>query len=262
MQAIKSENGDSFGRAALDLDAVLDSHKFRRGCISVGGIVSQSAGGHLRTDLKVEIPYFGVVEGQAERAARDYSSIIAPQSAIRAWLDYQLTNLDRNVLRKSEQMHVASFALASTGSDVGLPFAFIGGQLRTVTEVTSLAMRFSKFYVPITWRYESWPEVIGYNLLRPEYFEASMAEEVVVLAAGSDRFIPEDKAKQLKKEGGGILNREEIFQTWNESRTFIEHIEKVWGSESSFSLMLHPIFSTNIASLAGERWVVCISRAS
>lgn len=260
LRPIKSGDGDSFGRAALDLDTLLDSNRLSRSFVSVGGIVSSSRGRGLRSQGGVEIPYVGVVEGQTERAARDFSISTAPESAITAWLRDQIQNLNLEILRKSEQMTIAAFCYAATGLDSGIPFAFNCGIIKTVTGITELAKRLQGIMVPVSWRYDTWPEIMGYNVLRPDYFEAELAEEVVVLSAGSDRLLEEDQARSYSKSGGGKLDRQEVFKRWKNGHAFLELIERVWGGECNVSLCRRPIFSTQIASLAGDRWVVSFDR--
>lgn len=260
LRPIKSDDGDSFGRAALDVDALLDSKRPSRGFISVGGIVSPSRGRGLRSEGTVDIPYVGVVEGRTERAARDFSVSIAPKRAVMAWLHDQIRDLNMEVLRKSEQMTISAFCLAATGTDSGIPFAFNCGEIKTVTAIADLAQRLQRIMVPVSWRYDAWPEIMGYNVLRPDYFEAELAEDVVVLAAGSDRLLEEDQAKLFRKSGGGKLDREKVLRSWKEGRAFIELIERVWGRECNIMLALRPIFSTQIASLAGDRWIISFDR--
>lgn len=260
MRTVRSGNGDAFGRASLDIDAILAGRYKSRGFVSVGGIVSTFRGTGLRAKTGVEIPFYGVVEGQTERAARDVLSSVAPDTVIDEWVDEQLSIIDLNVLRKSETMSIGSFAFSATKKDAGLPFAFNSGSVKTVSEISEIASRVSRLSLPVNWRYDSWLDSIGYNSLSPEYFEAPLAEDVIVLAGGSERLLDEDKARELKKHGGGSMEREELLERWGDVRQLIELLESVWGAEAELRLTTRQIFSTNIASLSGERWVICVER--
>jgi hypothetical protein len=259
MQPVVSENGDSFGRAALDIDSVLEHRSSPMGFVSVGGIVSSGAVGEPKVGAGVTIPFFGVLEGKVERAARDMASVSAPPAVILAWLEDQLNNVDRSVLKMSQQMTVASFAQLAIGSDAGLPFAFNRGEMRSSKSLFDLARSMGGLSLPLEWRYENWPEMIGYDQLRSEYFEASLRDEVVVLSMGSNRLIDEEVARVLRKNGGGSISREGVVNRWRPARAFVSLIEKAWGKKADFNVSQQPIFKTRIASLSGSRWVLNVS---
>lgn len=258
MRPLRSSDGDAFGRAALDIDAILKNSTDSRAFVSVGGVVSRLGRSEIKGKTNVEIPYFGVVEGKPERAARDVFSNIVPQEVVCEWLKEQLKDIDKRLLRKSEIMSIASFAYSVTNEDSSLPFAFQKGNGITTSQLSLLGSRISRFSLPVSWRYDTWLELIGYNTLRPEYFEAELAEEVIVLAEGIDRILGEDIAKQLKKEGGGIIDREDLNLRFRHIRNFIDIVEGTWGNQAIIRLTTRPVFSTNIASLSGERWVISV----
>merc|ERR1711974_114035 len=97
MSPIVHSSGDSFGRAALDVDMLLEGRSINRGFYSIGGVISHSANKSLTSSKGVNIPFYGVVEGQTERAARDVSIVLAPQDAIDTWLINQLNNINTSV---------------------------------------------------------------------------------------------------------------------------------------------------------------------
>lgn len=256
LSVLKAKNGDAYGRAALDLDAIINSRTSPRACVSVGGIVSIGSRGGLNTRANVSIPYFGVIEGETERAARNVFKLTVPEGSVEDWLQTQISRIDRDLLRTSEIMHIASFALEALGVDSGLPFAFHKGNLITASEVAALARSTKKIYLPMSWRYETWPEVLGYNTLRPEYFEASLADGLLVLASGSDRLLEDDDAREIKKSGSGMVDKEVILRRWEGCRPLVNILEREWASECAFTLSSETIFSTKIASLSGKRSVL------
>lgn len=261
LRAILSATGDAYGRATLDVDRILEKHSSNRGHISVGGIVSPSRGRGLGSGTGEIIPFFGVVEGKTERAARDIASVIAPIEAVDNWLMDQLKLLEADVFRKSELMNISSFALRATKSDSGLPYAFNEGGLKTVSEMVDLALKVDEFNVPVIWRYDTWLEVVGYDSLRPEFFEAALTRETVVLSEGSERMLDEEDARAMRKDGGGELDRDGLFRKWGASRSFIELVEEVWKGRPVLQLTKRKIFSTKIVSLSGERWVISIAKS-
>ena len=260
IKAIKDSLGDGYGRAALDIDSIISKSHTSRGLVSVGGIVTGNQAALRVSENHLAIPYFGVVEGRTERASRDTSILIAPPDAVKEWLSDQLRSMDQSILRKSEIMEISSFALAAMGSDSGLAFAFHRGETKTVGQISEIANRVCRFLVPVSWRFEAWPELIGYDVLRPEYFEALLSEEFVVLATGSDRIAAEDDARVIRRDGGGPLSREKLLSAWKGGRAFVGLVEKLWSGQVTFKLIQCKIFSTNISSLSSDRWVLCIDR--
>ncbi|WP_320179497.1 ATP-binding protein [Roseovarius pacificus] len=263
LRPLTSENGDAFGRAALDIDCLLESRPQNpRGFISVGGIAASSSPRELRSKKGVHIPFFGVIEGKTERAARDISSTIAPDEVVNDWLVAQIKELDQDVLRTSEIMSIASFALTATDFEFDLPFAFHAGRVKSAPTIIEIVKPKTCVCVPVRWRYESWVEVVGYSSLRPEYFEASLSDDVLVLASGSERLLPDDKSKELKRTGGGRLELEDVLRSWQSSRALVEILNRSWSSTFTVTLKTKPVFSTRIASLSGERWVVEFEKVS
>lgn len=252
-------DGNFYGRAALDVDAILEKRRLGRSFVSVGGIVSPG-----RTPLNlggIDIPFVGVVECETERAARDYFQSLAPSDAILNWIREQIFNLDKELLRKSELMTLASFAYSVTGLDCGLPFAFCNQNCLTVTQVSALSLDQSEFRFPISWRYDAWCETIGYDNLSPDYFEAKSGDTVVVLPKGSGRLIEEEQARAARKFGIIEVDRLQVMKNWEAACPFIQLVENNWNYAAKFTVDTKSIFSTRIASLAGTRWVLSMSRS-
>lgn len=258
VQPIKSADGDTFGRAALDIDCILKKRMQDIGYISIGGIATFSNGYRLSLD-NTYIPYYGIITGKTERAARDIARACLPETAIRSWLKNQVDIIDKEILKKSEIMQIASFAFSS-GISTDLPYAFHQGNTVTISELTKIISTINDCYIPINWRFDAWPEIIGYNELRPEYFETSLAKEVIVLAYGSDRILDEDDAKAIKKMDGKEINGSQVMSTWGLGRIFFNFLRETWATELKFEILRKPIFSTKILSLTQERWVLAISK--
>lgn len=259
IQPIRSENGDSFGRAALDIDNILHRRRDNRGYISISGISTISSGNDLILN-DTPIPYYGIVEGRTDRAARDFASICLPEAAIKDWLKCQLQMIDENVLNKSELMQIASFAL-STGIPSQLPIAFHQWKTLSATELVKIISEVDSFYLPVNWRYEAWPEIIGYHGILPEYFDTPLVREVIVLSNGHERLLEEDDARTLKKEAGGPIDGVHLMQRWKNGRVFFNLLKETWKSELKFELRLKPIFSTKIISLSQQQWVLVVSKS-
>lgn len=259
IRPLRTSNGESFGRAALDVDILIMGTNKSRSFVSVGGIVSNSRTG-LQIDNGSHIPYYGVVEGKAERAARDVSSLVVPKEAVTDWLIDQVEILDRSILRTSEIMLITSFLLGTIKHEFNLPYSFNRGATRGVRETREIIEGLDSIYLPVSWRYDAWPEIIGYNTLGPEYFEVDLVDELFILSTGSDRLLEEDESKSARRGGEFSLDRNLIIEKWRHGRAFLSLIEEVWTCQPSISISLQKLFKTNISSLTGERWVVAIRR--
>lgn len=261
IRPLRSPNEESFGRAALDIDSLLRRKNHApRSFVSIGGIVSELNPGRLRIGSGAYIPYYGVIEGRTERAARDVSSIIATEEVVADWLIDQVEILDKSILRTSEIMHIASFLLEAIRHEFDLPYSFNKGKTKTVLQTKEAIRKLDSICFPITWRYDSWPEVIGYNILGPEYFEVALIEELFILSSGSERLLDEDDAKLAKRRGEFTLDRDVLVEKWSLGGSFLSLVEQTWGCELSISISLRKLFDTNISSLTGERWIVSIRR--
>jgi hypothetical protein len=260
--SIRTDNGDVYGRAALDIDAVLDSRAPMRGFHSIGGIIAYPRGNALQTQGGARIPFFGVVEAKTERAARDMSSSDVSYSALDSWLIRQVNSLDTSVLRRSEVMKIAAFAIAATGAYAKLPFAFHKGEVRDGAYIAALASSVELLYAPVNWRYETWPEIMGYGSLRSEFFEADSFPELIVLGEGSERLLGEEQARMVKKGIFGEIGRDELLNNWAAGSALIGIVERVWGCKCACRLETRPIFNTRIASLTANRWVVVIQKTN
>lgn len=264
IRLLKDQESRVYGRAALDIDMILSESRSpadARSHVSVGGIVSESRGSRLRLGKRRPIPFFGVVEGEAVRAARDVLEITVPDSVVEEWLVEQVAILDHNILRKSEKMKIASFLLSASGKDFDLPYAYSNGSYQTITQLKEAVRGLSQVLIPLTWRFDAWPEILSYNSLRPEYFEAALSKEVFVLAGGSERILDEEVARNIQRENGGPVEKDEILRKWPLGGPFLGLIEEVWECDVSLNMCMHPIFATEIASLSGDRWVVQIARS-
>lgn len=264
LRLLEGDDGQVYGRAALDIDMILAGSVNRigpRSNISVGGIVAPYRTSELRIGEYSPIPFFGVVEGEAVRAARDVAKVTVPDHVIETWLVEQINILDHDILRISERMKLAAFLLGASGRDFGLPYAYSSGMHQSVSQVRESVKGISQILVPLTWRFDGWPEVLSYDSLRPEFFEAALSNEVFVLVGDSERLVDEEMARSLRKAGGGPLEKDMLLRKWTSGRAFVNLVEEAWQGDVSLSMSMHPIFSTGIVSLSGDRWVVRITRS-
>lgn len=264
LRLFEDEDGRVYGRAAMDIDTILGNSRHQTGSrshISVGGIVSPSHRSELRLKKHDPIPFLGVVEGEAVRAARDVLEITVPDHVVEKWLVEQAAILDQSILRMSEKMKLASFLFSASGRDFGLPYAYSNGTHQNITQFPEAIRGLSQILVPLTWRYDSWPEILGYNALRPEYFEVALSKEVFVLADGSDRILGEEASRDMRKTSGGPIAKDDLLRKWSSGRTFVSLIEEAWEGHVSLVMSMHPIFATEIASLSDDRWVLQITRS-
>ena len=256
LRPISNEVGDSFGRATLDIDALLEgSIRFEtKGAVAVGGIIGSRHGVALKTDRGVRIPFVGVVDGETDRASREYSTTRVPHEAIESWLDGQLELVDFEVLKTSEKMAIGGFAYAALGSKHNIPILFHKGQVKTALFLESFARSNPRLVVPALFKYESWLEAVGYDDLKPEYFETTMLDEVVVGGDSPNRMVSEDDARTLYKEGGGPISPEDFQKGGPGPALLLKIIQDTWGRTPSITLGKQKIFDTRSPSLSTARW--------
>lgn len=258
MRLLVGEDGITYGRASLDIDAILDRNKISRAFFSVGGIVTQPRGAVVSLATGAAIPFFGIIEGKPERASRDFVSPIVPEAVLKTWLREQLDIIDHSVLRKSEFMSIGSFAFSATDEHSDLPFAFYKGEMISTRELSNLAIGHRKFFLPMNWRYDSWLQIVGYDGVQPEFLEVPLTDEVIILAEGSDRIVDEEGARNIKKEGGGPVECEEVTKRSRHVRNLVRLLENSWGKPVAMHVTTGQLFSTSIASLSGSRWVLSL----
>ncbi|MBC2836522.1 HD domain-containing protein [Paragemmobacter straminiformis] len=260
LAALKAEDGDAYGRAALDVDALLDRQTRSVGFVSVGGIVSQGRSLELKSSLGESLPYMGVIEGDTERAARDFVSSKVPQSVVDNWFNAQINAVDDGVLTTSERMKLSAFAFLATGFETSLPFAFHMGRVKTVSEIREAIRKTQTILLPMWWRYDSWVELRGYNDLQPDYFEADLSVDVFVLSEGSQRLVDDEDARTLRRNESMKLSATVLSSKWKTAAPLLKLIHETWGVEPSVEIRKASIFQTRVSSLSGARWVLALDK--
>jgi hypothetical protein len=263
LRTIVNQNGDGFGRAALDVDQILELRRESLGLVAVGGIIGGAAFGQLTAKKGVAIPFLGVVEGRTEKAARDVSECSVPEEAVESWLEEQLMLIDQSKLKTSENMKIGEFAYSALGPEVELPFAFHKNEIITAKVFESYVKNMDRIIIPASWQFDSFFEISGYEDLNPDYFDAKLSDEVLVFGAGSSRIIDDDdEAREIKRNDGGQISLKQLYDSWPVGQMVCAVLTHLWGVTPEARAMREKIFYTNIKSLSGERWCVCLEKPS
>ncbi|NDW33752.1 ATP-binding protein [Salipiger sp. PrR007] len=263
LKPIKGPDGDAYGIAALDIISIIHEESPSFGVVSVGGIISSESAHTLESQSQARIPYIGVAEARTERAARDQSTIIATYEAIDAWLEDQFAMIDTSKLKNSDQMQLASFYYQVLGKCSGLPFTLHQGEPKSISDILPHIERLTSVYLPVSFRYDTYIEVLGYSALTAEFFEAQTVDKFFVTARGSRRiFDNEDDSKRVKNTGSGEISFDRLYKVWPAGRSMLELLSRKWGSKIECRFSQEPIFSTTIPSLSGKRWVLILSRGT
>lgn len=260
LEMLRDNVGDCFGRAALDIDAVLSSERVNRGFVSVNGIVGSFRGSGLKTSTGKRVPFFGVVDGDVLTASRDVFELTVPVSVVDDWFDEQIKSLNKDVLKASELMRIAAFAVGATRREFHLPFAFHRGELRTAAEVVDLLKGLGYVCFPLRWDYDTIVEIKSYDSLRPDFFNTPLIEELFVLGGGSRRIFDDEKARECRKSGTIPLDADSISSVWPMYGPFSQLLLEAWKVEPSAKVTGMQIFQTAVTSLSGSSWVLQLSR--
>ena len=208
-----------------------------------------------------EIPFVGVVSGETERAARDFTNANVDNTAASNWLIDQLTLIDRARYKSSELMKIGSFAVRTLGDSYGFPVAFHNQELRDFGYLRALFTQLPFLLFPLRSPYEARLEVMAYDTLSPDFFSVSARDEVVVVATDSERILEDDdQTRDIRREGGGRIALDQLETEWSEGSFVFRLLSDVWGSSICAEITHEPAFDTRISSLRKPRWMLRLSR--
>ena len=197
--------------------------------MSIGGITSINKNGCFENERSIGVPYIGVIEGRTERAARDVSSLIAPKAAIDAWITEQISLIDTDRLRRSEMMQLSSFLYSELGVGTHFPFAFHQGATRTTAEFLKEIEDVSTILMPAINKYNSFFEILGYQSLTTDFFEANAVSNFFVFGHDSARLLDEDDGRKLNKIGSAEIEFSDVVSKWSNGAALRSMLNQKWG---------------------------------
>ena len=261
LRTLFDPTGREVGRAALHIGSLLEAYRSRSsGGVSTGGLVGFAGNTGWRSRTAEGIPYFGVLEGETDRAARDLLKISDHQGTAEKWLDEQVKLIDLERYRTAELMKIAAFAAPIIGKTMSLPFAFHDGKRKTFADVKRLATATDEFLLPLKWEYESMVHVRGYDELAPDYFEVPLVATFLVLALTSDRLLTDEKAREANKAGSCDMLFDDFYKKWKGGTAFLDLLSEQWGRNLQVSLRKETVFKTKIPTLLSPRWILALAR--
>lgn len=260
LKAILSKDGKLLGRAALDVDSILEGSRSSFGYLSVGGIIPLLESREVYSSTGHAVPFIGVMEAETEHISRSLSSPIASREEIDSWILQQISEINTNALRRSEVMKISAFSYLSTGKKLKLPYAFLGGTTATTEEVVDFIFANKSISLPLSLRYEDWFATIPYGTLNMEFFEEKMAPDIIVLYDESSRIIEQAQGREIARNLGGPVD----FQTlkakrWEAGESLLRMLKEAWGDMATARIEKRKIFDTKVTSLSHDRWVLTLS---
>lgn len=252
MRLLKAKDGTVFGRAAL---VVGDKSDDFHGFVSVGGFLLSAGGG-------IGVSYIGVVEGEAEGAARRAGIPTVPQEVISNWITEQAQILveEADRYRKIELLNAAASVLKAGGDPLGLPYCFNRSKLRDYKSTKQYISEIEEIIIPLSQPYSSTLKVRGFDNLRADHFFLEMIDNVFILPNDEQELFPEEMTRLITKEGRTNITRADFSKNVSIIRLFyfMDLVASIWEVQPTLKVGSIQIFKPLVYSPPPPVWALRI----
>lgn len=256
LRPIKNEEGENFGRAALSIIGGSSPYRSQPLYISVGGFVVDSFG-------SLPVPIIGALEGYTDNVARQDANVIVTKDIMANWATEQgqILGLEREKFRDVQLLDATRSILKLSGDPGSLPYCFAKGKLEALKEVKARISSHSRLIIPLREDYGSSLRLRSYQVVRSDYFQLRLHENVFVLHGEDSEIFDDETARLVVKEGRSIVSIADIKDDVHPIQEFIEIVRKVWDHEPAISVETVEVFEPIVHSPPAATWAIVLKRS-
>lgn len=249
---LRSDSGDSFGRAALRMYKAPREHDVAG--LSVGGLVA-SPGREF---------FVGVMKGETKVAARNRVDLDVPDEVLKNWASDQAERIDQSRFALEDLIEAARKIVSLGGDSKALPYCFSGGKTVTYGELRNIVNDCRALHVMLELNYHGGLDLVQRRDLRLSSFDKDMKKNVVLLeSAGFGALFDRELGRRLVDEGGGLVALSDIEDmAYDSVQEVIELAESFLGDCVLMTVEQIHVCDVNYYRQPPPVWVLTLSPGS